>query len=504
MTSRRCAVIAAVRFTLLAAAILLAASRKPAPARADRLGQLHQNGSAGREADRGVGDTDNVAAGNRLSSVRVIKQNTNDDEQEWVRFCFRNSVQRLDEAKASSFAVIGPDPAVGETARDVTLDNGRKHCVLAGFESGTDLRRHTLGAVEGGAVEGGVVENRDRKQNIADSAPLSGGYGRSSRNRTAGPDLTGIRISATLNRVEYHFDEDLDEHGGANAAWFGFYTEHGDARTGSRIVSVDGRVVTVQFDDTDQVDTVRRGFVRAGAISDGGGAENGVGTIGGRTSNPDLTGVRKSAADTQYDYTFDDNISQDVDASDFVLVTDTGKAIEGESADVDGREVHVTFAREIEDYDSGDIVLAAANPDADAGEAMTLGAEAIGSPTTRPGRTTGPDLVGVSTDVGDRLMTLTFDKRVDDENDYDGSGIHIATGDDQLVTAGRIIEVEGRKVYVKADQNDLDSLVGVTLEPDTIEDSEGNGNPLGTVAHGSASTLGGTSALYGRSYGNVN
>jgi hypothetical protein len=498
MTPRRCAVIAAVRFTLLAAAILLAASRKQEPARADKLGRLHQSGSAAHDADRGVGATENVAAGNRLSSVRVIEQNTNDDEEEWVRFCFRNSVQRLDEAKASGFAVIGPDPAVGETARDVTLDDGRKHCVLAGFESGTDLRSSTLGA-----VEGGVVENRDHKKNIAGSAPLSGGYGRSSRNRTAGPDLTGIRISATLNRVEYHFDEDLDDNGGANAAWFGFYTERGDARTGSTIVSVDGRVVTVQFDDNDQVDTARRGFVRAGAISDSGGSENPAGAIGGRTSNPDLTGVSKSAADTQYDYTFDDNISQHVDASDFVLVTDNGKAIEGESADVDGRTVHVAFAREIEDYESGDIVLAGVNPDAGTGEAMTLGAKAIGSLRTRPGRTTGPDLVGVSTDVGDRLMTLTFDKRIDDENDYDGSGIHIATGDDQLVPAGRIIEIEGKKVYIKADQNDLDSLVGVTLEPDTIEDFEGNGNPLGTVAHGSANILGGTSALYGRSYGDV-
>ena len=61
-----------------------------------------------------------------------------------------------------------------------------------------------------------------------------------------------------------------------------------------------------------------------------------MGSLGGRTSNPDLTGASKAGADTQYDYTFDENVSADVDASDFVLYTDNGEEIEGEAADVDG------------------------------------------------------------------------------------------------------------------------------------------------------------------------
>ena len=48
-------------------------------------------------------------------------------------------------------------------------------------------------------------------------------------------------VSKTLNRVEYHFDEDLEETAGADAGSFGFYTARGDARTGSKIVSVDDR-----------------------------------------------------------------------------------------------------------------------------------------------------------------------------------------------------------------------------------------------------------------------
>ena len=136
---------------------------------------------------------------------------------------------------------------------------------------------------------------------------------------------------------------------------------------------------------------------------------------------------------------------------------------------------------------------------------MTLGVKKLGSSTTRKGRTTGPDLVSISTDANDRRMTLTFDEDVDDEDsDYDASGIYIATDDDELVEADRILEIEDKKVYVKADENLLNSLVGVTLESETIEDFEGNGNPLGTVAKGSANKLGTTTELYGHDYGNTN
>ena len=182
----------------------------------------------------------------------------------------------------------------------------------------------------------------------------------------------------------------------------------------------------------------------------------------------------------------------------------------------------MSFSRDIEDYDTDNIVLAAVNPDADGAgssdsgssssdssddndDEMTLGVKKLGSSTTRKGRTTGPDLVSISTDANDRRMTLTFDEDVNDEDsDYDASGIYIATDDDELVKADRILEIEDKKVYVKADENLLNSLVGVTLESETIEDFEGNGNPLGTVAHGSANKLGTTTELYGHDYGNTN
>ena len=74
------------------------------------------------------------------------------------------------------------------------------------------MKSYTLGA-----VEGGVVENRDDEKNIADSMALSGGRSTSTSNRTTGPDLIGVRVSKTLNRVKYYFDEDLEDDSSADA-----------------------------------------------------------------------------------------------------------------------------------------------------------------------------------------------------------------------------------------------------------------------------------------------
>jgi hypothetical protein len=448
----------------------------------------------------GVGATENVAATNRLSSVRVVRQNVDDQEEEYARFCFRQRVQRLDQAKAASFAVIGPDPTLSLSATDVTLDHAHAECVIAGFTAGTDLRSFTLGA-----VEGGVVANRDGEKNIADSAPL-GGAESANRSATVGPDLTGVRISRSLNRIEYHFDEDLGPDDGVDARAFGLITRRGDAATGSRVVSVHGKVVTVQFDDILKVVVARRWFVRPGAVHDTGGSANPAGAVGGRTGLPDLVGVSRSPADTEYNYTFDDNLSGGVDGGDFVLYTDDGTAIAGDAAAVDGRTVHVTFPRAIEDYDAAHIVLAAVDDgagtatDGGHGAAITPGVTALGSHRTRPGHTTGPDLLRIAPHPGDQLMTLTFDERVDDEDDdHTGSGhISIVTGDHRLVKAGRILQIEGRKVYVQAGKGLLDSLVGVTLAPGAIQDPEGNGNPLATTVHGRAGRLRTSGPLYGR------
>jgi hypothetical protein len=419
----------------------------------------------------------------------------NDGEEEYARYCFKDDIQSLNTSKADEFAVVGPDPGSGKTAQDVRLDENRDHCVIAGFDSGTDMKSYTTAQ-----VLGGVVKNRDGQRNVADSVSLDNAHTNSSSdNRTAGPDLVKIRVSKDLNRVEYYFDEDL-QHGSANASDFGFYSKAGGYHTGSSIVSTFNRHVTVKFDSNDQVDTGQRWFATTGAVQDTNSIENVLGDVGASTDAPDLTSVSRDASDTEYTYHFDENVGN-VNASDFLLYTNDGTEIQAEDVNTDGDEVHATFNQDIHDYPK-DIVVAAVNPsDASSdnttsettdGTTPTVGAVNIGSSNiTRSGRTTGPDLTGVSKNADDQRITLTFDEKLDDgdNSNVDASGIYLATSDNRLLQADKILSIDGHKVYVQANKTDIKALKGIVLEAGAVTDKQGNDNPLTTDVWGSGDTL---------------
>ncbi|MDA0162596.1 hypothetical protein OM076_20145 [Solirubrobacter ginsenosidimutans] len=471
----------------------------------DSEGSIGSNGSdnGGGTVLDGVGDTENVDAGNRLSSAKVLRQNVNDSEEEYTRYCFKDGIQSLNKGEASQFAVLGPDSGNGVEATNVRLDENHDNCVIAGFENGTDLKSYTVAA-----VEGGVVKNRDGQKNIADSVSLDNA--RSTNNRTSGPDLVRVKLSKNLNRAQFIFDENLEK-GSGNAGDFGFYSKAGGYHTGSNVVSVYNKTVTVSFNTNDQVDTAQRFVVTGGAIQDASGTANVLGTTSGRTDAADLTSVSRDSSDTEYTYKFDENVDN-LSASDFLLYTNDGTEIQADDITTDGDEVHASFSRDIEDYPK-DIVLAAINSSDDSangdntsdssdGDTPTIGAVSVrSSNVTRSGRTTGPDLVSVSKNADDRRITLTFDEKLDDgDNTTDASGIYLATSDNRLVEADRILSIDNKKVYVKADKTDIKSLVGVVIESGAVSDEAGNDNPLTTKVWGSGDVdNGSSSSLYSNS-----
>jgi hypothetical protein len=421
----------------------------------------------------------------------------NDGEEEYARYCFKDDIQSLNTSKADQFAVAGPDSETGKTADDVRLDENRDHCVIAGFASGTDLKGYTTAE-----VLGGVVKNRDGQRNVADTISLNNTRDSSSDNRTAGPDLVKVRVSKNLNRVEYVFDENLDK-GSANASDFGFYSKAGGYHTGSSVVSAFDRTVTVKFDSNDQVDTGQRWFTTTGAVQDTNGIQNVLGDVGGSTDAPDLTSVSRDASKTEYDYKFDENVG-DVSASDFLLYTNDGTEVQAESINTDGDEVHATFNQDIKDYPK-DMVIAAVNPssasddnstsESSDGTTPTVGAVDIGSSNiTRSGRTTGPDLIGVAKNADDQRITLTFDEKLDDGDNTDASGIYLATSDNRLLQADKILSIDGHKVYVQANKTDIKALKGIVLESGAVTDKAGNDNPLTTDVWGSGDTISGSSS----------
>jgi len=490
----------------------------------------------GSAAGGAIGDTDNVAVSNRLSAARVVTSNTNDDEENFVEFRFTDEIEDLEEENAGRFKLAGPDIETAIAAQTLRLVEGDDRRVLAGFDTQEDVRRFTIGMVEGGAVE-----NDEDEGNVADSVTLDGSRISGGRGLTSGPDLLAVRASNTLNRVEYLFDEELEEDGsdaggaqapessaedpdtGASGAEgtedleqgatesedsseaevggsgdpssFGYYTARGEARTASEVVSIEGRRVIVEFDeDADQVDEAERKFVRSGAVTDRSGIANPPRSIGGRTVNPDLVDATATAADTQYDFRFDEEIT-DVSPESFVLFTDSGERYEGQSYSKEGRRVRVSYDRQLEDF-SDSIVLATVEADGaaandregDDGQKTTTGSVPVGSSGTRDGRTTGPDLRDVEFDERGERLTLTFDEAVEDEEEFDAARIYLATSDDQLIETDRIIEVDGRRVFVQADENDLEAAEGVTLDAGAVADHEGNPNPVITMAEGSRSS----------------
>jgi hypothetical protein len=424
-------------------------------------GSVGSNGSdAGGTVLDGVGDTQNVDPGNRLSSARVIRQNVNDSEEEYARYCFKDDIQTLDRSKAGEFAVLGPVTDDGVTADDVRLDENRDRCVIAGFASGTDLKSYTIAE-----VQGGVVKNRDGQKNIADTVSLDNGR------------------SSTSNRPKA-----------------------GGYHTGSSVVSVYNKTVTVKFDSNDQVDTAQRWFTKSGAVQDKNGTDNVLGTTSATTDAPDLTSVSRDGSDTQYDFHFDENVG-DLQASDFVLYTNDGTEIPAEDITTDGDVVHADYKSEIKDYPK-DIVMAGVVPsnadngadntsDSSSGTVPTIGEVNLGSSNvTRAGRTTGPDLVGVSKSASDQTITLTFDEKLDDHNSDNAaaSGIYLATSDNRLVEADSIQSIDGKKVYVKANKTDIKALEGVVVDAGTVTDKAGNDNALTSKIWGSGDTISGSSS----------
>jgi hypothetical protein len=375
--------------------------------------------------------------------------------------------------------------------------------VIAGYEPNNDIKSYTMAA-----VESGVVKNRDGQRNVAGSVELDNARGNSSDNRTAGPNLVKVSYSENLNEARYTFDSNL-ERGTGNAEDFGFYSKAGGYHTGSSIVSVWNRVVTVKFDSNDQVDTGHRWFVLDGAVQDHDGNDSVLGTTNGSTDAPDLTSVSRDSSDTEYDYKFDENVG-DLNASDFVLYSNDGTQIQAESINVDGDEVHATFNSDIQDYPK-DIVLAGVDPSnatdtssqdtsnaSDNGTLPTVGVESIGSSNlTRAGRTTGPDLVSVSKNADDERITLRFDEKLDDDTStVDASGIYLVTSDNRMLQADSILSIKDKKVYVKANKTDIRALDGIVIEGGTVQDKQGITNPLTSDIWGNGDTNNSSSSLY--------
>lgn len=195
--------------------------------------------------------------------MRVWRVDLDDDEEELLLYTFNNDLQGiLDE---DGFVLLGPnsdDEATSESALFIETD---RKSVLVGYKSGTDVRSFTLGGVRSGAVS-----SLDGKVNLQDTAELAGSSAARFRGPTAGPDLLWVSANRSNERIDYVFDENLDENASPDPSQFGYYTRNGIKHSGDRLISIEDRVVTIEFNKSggDSVEDAVRYFVLGGAVKD--------------------------------------------------------------------------------------------------------------------------------------------------------------------------------------------------------------------------------------------
>lgn len=239
----------------------------------------------------------------------------------------------LDDAASADAGRVGYYTRDGEKHLATSIESVHNGKIVAQFDAGEGDQVEEAVRL---FMEGGAVGDRQDTENLA------GVIGA----RTVAPDLVSVRRDGgSRTQWIYTFDEAVAD---PDESLFHLYTRDGTAydgesstRDGSRSVQVtfpdvrkfakqvrwaavdDGAVNALQ--DEDQMSTV-------GAVSVGGANRADI------TSGPDLDRARLNRSTGIVTYRFDEPIDEDasIDASGFMLVTDSGTIVEGEDVvDID-------------------------------------------------------------------------------------------------------------------------------------------------------------------------
>jgi hypothetical protein len=191
---------------------------------------------------QGTAEQQEVSPAFKIESAEVLEVNLDDSEQEFVRFTFTQDIQELPD-DASALSLRGYDPQQVAEAVSVRLDEDDNSSLIVGFEPGTDVEMYTIAVAESGAV----VDD-EGNGNVQDASEVNGVD--PNEGLTTRPELADVEVDESRNRIDYIFDEQLDEDAEMEDERLGFYTEDGDRRTGN-IVSIEDERVTVSFDAED-------------------------------------------------------------------------------------------------------------------------------------------------------------------------------------------------------------------------------------------------------------
>jgi hypothetical protein len=339
-----------------------------------------------------------------LRTVHIIPGNQ-------AQFCFNKALANLGPSGAtmapSSFDLGGYRWDTSASAQAVNVDSGNTNCVDATISlspnggSGRRLADYTFGSVFDAGVKSNIGGSGS-PGNVGDStANLDSTSHSGTTGHTAGPDLQGVAIDTTNNRIVYQLDQGFDSGtfqgaGGANLAntmrRFGYTDGNGLSHFGDPslaatklVFDANAGTVAIPFSAGDRVqDAVRAWILRTanptpatpvgtpngrGGMTDNAGNTNSEGTppqevsnpllsvivpgSGGAASSPNLIAaslVPGSTGTNAIDYTFDTGVNVATGtgngAPQFTAVASNGQEVLGESAVVlpGGTTIRVTFA----------------------------------------------------------------------------------------------------------------------------------------------------------------
>lgn len=415
---------------------------------------------------------ENLAIGLRLDSARVDRLNLHDTDEEYAVYHFARFVHDIE--RPEGFRLVGFDTDSVVSARDARLVTDDPTSVLAGFAPGTDLARYSLATV---AVN--TVEDESGRGNLPSSATLGGStLGSSPGAVTDDPDLVGAEAIPTLNRVVYTYDEQLDPNSTGDATRFGYYTSDGHMVPATAIVTTVDNTVIAQFGHHTEDGALL--YAKGGAVRNRAGKQSTVGAIGRPTTAPNLAGVSGPVGRSQFDFTFDQPVT-DVDVAKFVLYGLDGSPYPARGFVRPSVTVVRVSIPQLQKF-AGQMALAAVEDGAvksnDGSDTPgTIGARRIGALTLKAGVTAAPDLVATAVDTDTGEVRFGFDQAVDDDRPYDASDFSVVSPAGDLVPGRFVAETAGNEVLVAFDRNVAAAARGVAIDDGAVQDFQGKKSP---------------------------
>ena len=270
--------------------------------------------------------------------------------------------------------------------------------------------------------------------NVQGSAPLTGSDLPYATGAALRPQLTAVTPNAATKGVLFTFNEPLTAAAGTTS--FGFYTSADAAfHAGTVTGFTPGSAVAVAFSDADVAlfGQATRFVVKEGAVTDGSGQSNPVGTVAvgtGATKRIDLaptTGPVTASGPLTYRFDFTAAIPNTavVCASKFALYDATGvryspAAGQPVTISVSATSVTLTFAPDTPIGDPAAITLATVAAGALDGSSCATAAAPLNSDgavglavaSGNPGTTSGPDLTSFTINRSTGVVAFVFDAPV--------------------------------------------------------------------------------------------